>query len=84
MYCADIGEFLHKLGVPRLLINSSKRSMKCVLLHIGNQYASVPLTNSTILKEKYEAEKYVLEKIRYGQHEWLIWIDLKMANFFLV
>ena len=90
VYCTDIGLLLHKLGVPqyepkdwRLFIDSSKRSLKCVLLHNGNQFASVPLAHSTTLKEKYEAVKYVLEKIRYDQHEWVICVDLKMVNFLL-
>ena len=90
MYCTDIAQLLHKLGVPqykpedwRLFIDSSKRSLKCVLLHNGNQFASVPLAHSTTLKEKYEAVKYVLEKIRYDQHGWLLCVDLKMVNFLL-
>lgn len=61
---------------------SSKRSLKCVL-HNGNQFASVPLAYSTTLKEKYEVVKYLLEKICYDQHEWLICVDLKMINFLL-
>lgn len=90
VYCTDIAQLLHKLGVTqykteewRLFIDSSKRSLKCVLLHNGNQFASVPIAHSTTLKEKYEAVKYVLEKIRYDQHEWLICVDLKMVNFLL-
>jgi len=66
-----------------VFIDSSKRSLKCVLLHSGNKYASVPIAHSTTLKEKYEAIKYVLEKISYDQHEWLICADLKMVNFLL-
>ncbi|XP_077778040.1 uncharacterized protein LOC144326075 [Podarcis muralis] len=45
VYCADIAQLLLKLGVPqyepkdwRLFIDSSKRSLKCVLLNNGNQY----------------------------------------------
>jgi len=67
----------------RLFIDSSKRSLKCVLLHNGNQFVSVPLAHSTTLKEKYEVVMYVLEKICYDQHEWLICVDLKMVNFLL-
>ena len=88
MYCADIAQLLLKLGVPqyepkywRLFIDSSKRSLKCVLLHNGNQFTSVPITHSTTLKEKYEAVKYVLEKIGYDQHNRFICVDLKMVNF---
>ncbi|ESO09676.1 hypothetical protein HELRODRAFT_184572 [Helobdella robusta] len=87
VYCTDIAQLLHHLGVPqykpedwRLFIDSSKRSLKCVLLHNGNQFASVPLAHSTKLKEKYEAVKYVLEMIRYDQHKWVICVDLKMAR----
>ena len=90
MYCTDIAQLLHKLGVTRyrtkdwrLFIDSSKRSLKCVLLHNGNEFASVPLAHSTTLKEKYEAVKFVLEKIQYDQHKWLICVDLKMVNFLL-
>ncbi|ESO01734.1 hypothetical protein HELRODRAFT_174719 [Helobdella robusta] len=90
VYCTDIAQLLHHLGVPQykpedwiLFIDSSKRSLKCVLLHNGNQFASVPLAHSTKLKEKYEAVKYVLEMIRYDQHKWVICVDLKMVNFLL-
>lgn len=90
VYCADIAQLLLKLGVPqyepkdwRLFIDSSKRSLKCVLLHNGNQFASIPLAHSSTLKENYEAVKYVLEKIGYDQHKWFICVDLKMVNFLL-
>ena len=90
VYCADISQLLVKLGVPqykpkdwRLFIDSSKRSLKCVLLHNGNQFASVPIAHSTTLKKKYEAVKYVLEKIGYDQYKWFIWVDLKMVNILL-
>ena len=90
MYCTDIAQLLHKLGVPQyqpedwiLFIGSSKRLLKGVLLHKGNRFAYVPLTHSTTLNEKYEAVKYVLGKIRYDQHEWDICVDLKMVNFLL-
>ena len=59
MYVADIAQLLLKLGVSqykpkdwRLFIDSSKRSLKCVLQHNGNQFASVPFAHSTTLKEK--------------------------------
>ena len=59
VYCADIAQLLLKLGVPqyepkdwRLFIDSSKQSLKFVLLHNGNQFASVPIAHSTTLKVK--------------------------------
>ena len=54
-----------------------------MLLHNGNQFASVPLAHSTTLKEQHEGIKYVLEKSSYDQHKWLICVDLKMINFLL-
>lgn len=90
MYSINIGELSHKLAVPRyahkdwrLFFGSSKQSLKCALLHNGNQYAFVPLAHSTTLK-KYEAVKYVLEKVLYDQHERLICVDLKLMNFLFV
>lgn len=90
VYCRDVAGLLGKLGAPqydprdwRLFIDSNKRSLKSVLLHNGNQFASIPLAHSTSLKEKYEAVKYVLDKIQYEQHQWIICVDLKMVNFLL-
>ncbi|QQP31526.1 Uncharacterized protein FKW44_025149 [Caligus rogercresseyi] len=90
VYCRDVAGLLVKLGAPqydprdwRLFIDSCKRSLKCVLPHNGNQFASIPLAHSTTLKEKYEAVKYVLDKIQYEQHKWIICVDLKMVNFLL-
>ena len=90
VFCNTIAGLLLKLGmtnyVPeewRLFIDSSKRSLKCVLLHNGNEFASVPLAHSTRLEEQYEAIKYVLEKIKYNDHQWLLCVDLKMVNFLL-
>lgn len=61
MYCIDIIQLLHKLGVPqyepnnwRLFTDRRKGSLKFVLLHNGNQFAYVPLAHLTTLKEKYE------------------------------
>ena len=58
-------------------------SLKCILLHNGNQFTSVPIAQSTSQKEKYEAVKYVPENIGYDQHIWFICVDLKMVNLLL-
>ena len=70
VYCADIAQLLLKLEVSKygakdwkLFIDSSKQSMKCVLLHNGNQFASVPIAHSTSLKENYEAVKLCWGKL---------------------
>ena len=70
MYCNNIGGLLLQMGLPeyspedwRLFIDSSKRSLKCVLLHNGNKYACVPIGHSTTMKEQYQNVKQVLQKI---------------------
>ncbi|KAK4883880.1 hypothetical protein RN001_000151 [Aquatica leii] len=63
--------------------NSSRRSLKCVLLHNGNKYGSIPIGHSTSMKEEYEAISLVLKKIKYEEHQWVICVDLKMVNLFL-
>ena len=90
VFCIDVQGLLQFLGIEsydpsdwRLFIDSCKRSLKCVLLHNGNQYGSVPLAHSTTMKEKYEEIKHVMEKIQYNIHNWQICVDFKMVNFLL-
>ncbi|KAI6651782.1 hypothetical protein LOD99_5029 [Oopsacas minuta] len=90
VWCNDVGGLLGEMGVQeyrpnewRLLIDSSTRSLKCVLLHNGNKYASIPIGHSTSMKEVYESIKLVLEKLKYHVHQWVICVDLKMVNFLL-
>ncbi|GFU88997.1 uncharacterized protein TNCV_2894451 [Trichonephila clavipes] len=56
----------------RLFIHSSKRSLKAVLLHKGNRYASVPVGHSVHLKECYENLEFILNKLSYSNHKWTI------------
>jgi hypothetical protein len=58
VFCTDIHNILHQLGEGeyypstwRLFIDSSKRSLKAVLLHNSNVLASIPLAHSTKLSE---------------------------------
>ena len=67
----------------RLFIDSSKRSLKCVLLHNNNQYGSIPIGHFVTLKENYENIKVMLERLKYCVHQWLICVDLEMVNFLL-
>jgi phosphoglycolate phosphatase-like HAD superfamily hydrolase len=83
VFCTDIRDLLHQLGEKeygprtwRLYIDSSKRSLKAVLLHNSNVLASIPLARSTKLSESYETLKLVLEKIKYHEYEWQICGDL--------
>lgn len=66
-----------------LFLDSSKRNLKCVLLHSGNLYGSVPIGHSVYITEIYENIKTVLKLLQYGDHNWISCVDLKMANFLL-
>ena len=59
LFCRDIERLLLKMGIRqykpqdwRLFIDCSERSLKCVLLHNGNNYAPIPIGYSTKLKEE--------------------------------
>ena len=90
VFCMDIRNLLLQLGEKeydpstwRLFIDSSKRSLKAVLLHNSNVLASIPLAHSTKLSESYETLKLVLGKIKYHEHEWQICGDLKVIGLLL-
>ena len=59
VYCNDASEFVKALGMEykavkwRLFLDSSVRSMKVALSHIGNKVASVPIAHSAVFKESY-------------------------------
>ena len=63
----------------RLFIDSSVKSLKCVLLHNGNNCASIPIDLSISIKEKYDPIKLILEKLVVGlylEHQREICINL--------
>lgn len=90
VYSNDIKNLLIKLGVPsysptewRLFLDSSKRSLKCALLHNGNVYGAVPIGHSVHLREEYNDIKTIISLLKYHEHNWIICVDLKMVNFLL-
>lgn len=89
VYCSDVPGLMSKFNITydkdewRLFIDSSKRSLKAVLLHHGSQYASVPVGHSVHLKERYENLALVLNKIKYADHGWTICGDLKVISMIL-
>ena len=65
--CIDIRLLLSELGIAsynpdewRLFTDSSKTSLKSVLLHNGNMYGLIPIGHSLTAKENYEVVKKVL------------------------
>ncbi|GBO16541.1 hypothetical protein AVEN_150121-1 [Araneus ventricosus] len=90
VYRADIPGLLHELeDIPynpndwRLFIDSSKRSLKAVLLHNESKLASVPVAHSVFMKETYESMEMLLTKIKYTEHKWAICGDLKVIGLLL-
>lgn len=90
VYCSDIAGLLIQLGITvynpadwRLFLDSSKRSLKCVMLHNGNVYGAVPVGHSVHLREEHNNIKMVIDLLKYHEHNWIICVDLKMVNVLL-
>ena len=90
VYCNNIKGLFLEIGLPeynpdkwRLFIDSSKRSLKYVLLYNDNKFACVPIRLSVIAKEHHLNVKMVLQKLRYSEHNWAMCVDFKMVKFFL-
>ena len=67
----------------RLFADSSKVSLKVVLLHNGNKFSSVPLAHAANMKESYESMKLLLGKINYDEFKWKLCGDLKFVALLL-
>lgn len=87
VYCHDIKGLLSLLGVTsysstesRLFLDSSKRSLKYVLLHNGNIYGAVTIGHSVHLREEYNDIKSMINLLKYSDHNWIICVDLCLDN----
>ena len=67
----------------RLFIDSSKLSLKAVLLHSGNTLPSIHVGHSVHNKELYENMKILMEAINYSKFRWPICGDLKVIALLL-
>jgi hypothetical protein len=67
----------------RLFIDSSKLSLKTVLLHNGNALTSIPVGHSVHNKASYEKVKILMEAINYDKFKWQICDDLKVIALLL-
>ncbi|GFW51247.1 uncharacterized protein TNCV_3595291 [Trichonephila clavipes] len=76
-------KIIYKPEEWRPFIDSSKRSLKAVLLHNSNRYASLPVGHSVHLKECFENLEFILNKLSYSDHKWTIWGDLKVISMLL-
>jgi hypothetical protein len=66
-----------------LFIDSSKVSLKVVLLHNGNRFPSVPLAHAANLKKSYKSMKLLLGKIKYGVFKQKLCGNLKVVALLL-
>lgn len=84
-YCNNINDLFGEFGETydpnewRLFIDSSKLSLKAVLLHQGNEKPSIPVAHAVHMTESYETMSLLLDLINYKQHDWKICADLKVV-----
>lgn len=90
VYCTDIKGLINELKFNsynakdlRLFVDSSKRSIKAVLLHNTNVYAPIPIAHSIVMQETYVNMDILLQKIDYKTHSWQLCGDLKILTIFL-
>ena len=89
LFCDNIDGLITAMGTSytpsewRLFIDSSKRSLKCVLLHNGNKLASIPIGHSVQMKKTYKNMKIILDRMKYAEHDWVICGDLKVVSMLL-
>ena len=86
--CTDIDALMQTLYINhnpldwRLFIDSSKLSLKAVLLHNGNTLPSIPVGHS-VHNESYENMKILMEAINFVKFKWQICGDLKVIALLL-
>jgi hypothetical protein len=89
VYYNDIEGLLQELGCThsreewRLFVDSSKFSVKAVLLYNRNICLSIPIVHSVHMKETYENRDLLLKAISYSKYGWKICGDLKVIGLLL-
>lgn len=89
VFCNDVQGLMKCFDIEydpsewRIFIDSSKTSLKAVLLHNGNTFASLPLGHSVHLEENYNDLAMILEKINYQEHRWMVCGDFKILTMLL-
>ena len=71
-YCNAIRDLVDVLEIT---YEPKEWMLKAVLLKIWNTMPSVPVDHSTILRETYRNLIFILDRIIYKEHEWLICAD---------
>ena len=89
MFCDDVCSVMEVLSHEfnpdqwRLFTDSSKVSLKVVLLHNGNKFPSVPLAQAANMNETYESTKLLLATIKYDEFNWKLCGDFKVVALLL-
>ena len=89
MFCNDVCSVMEVLGHEYnpdqwcLFTDSSKASLKVVLLHNGNRFPSIPLAHAANVKDNYESMKLLLGKIKYDELKWKLCGHLKVVALLL-
>ena len=84
--CHDIEEVFQTIGLVhivsewRFFIDSSKRRLKAILLHIGNKEPSFFIAHSAQVKESHDSITILLNAIHYSDYQWSICEDLKLTG----
>ena len=87
--CKNVNGLIDELNIEynpeewRLFIDSSKLSLKAVLLHNGNTKPSIPVAHSVAMKETYENMPVILKAVNYNEDGWEICGDLKVIALLL-
>jgi len=89
VFCNDVCSVMEVLGRKynpdqwRMFNDSSKVSLKVVLLQNGNRFPSDPLAHEANMKENYENMRLLLGKIKYDEFTWKLYGDLKVVALLL-
>jgi hypothetical protein len=84
-YCNDVCGLMEDLQLQhapdqwRFFIDSSKLSLKVVLLHNVNNLPLMSLSHAGHIELTYATIQGLLEKISYEDHQWNICADLKVV-----
>ncbi|GBN10126.1 hypothetical protein AVEN_214036-1 [Araneus ventricosus] len=85
LFCPNSNELMIELKMPcdshkwRLFTDSSKKSLKVVLLASGNDLPSVPVVYSVDMKETRENISRILDKICYHDYNWRLCAGIKVV-----
>jgi len=89
VYCTDVDGIRQELGYShisdkwRLFINSSKLSLKALLLHNVNMLPSNPVGYAAHMNETYENMNQLLQCINYERYCWQLCGDFKVIAILL-